>query len=240
MTKIFKLSEFNLSDLMFSDPVNNIVYISHNDGPVLLETNELYCVDGIKKCDTKYSSHELLISLTGKNNINTDIYKTFFESLDNKIINIGKENIELWPFNNKNIAYKSLIRYIDDDNKYYKNGAIKLKFIKSRNFSTLIFDENKKIVNPVDYEKILGGDIFVKLIIELVSIWIRDGVFGLYIKLHQLKISNGNNNRNNVYLFDSDSNSEIENNLGIYDTEIDHKFDSIMINNDDLEYILSD
>ena len=240
MTKIFKLDEFNLSDLIFSEPVNNIIYISYNDEPVLLETSELYCVDAIKKCNTKYSSHELLISLTGKNDINTDICKTFFELLDKKIISTGKENIESWPFDTKNIAYKSLVRFMDDDNKYYKNGTIKLKFIKSKNFSTLVFDENKNIVDPIEYEKKLDGNIFVKLIIELVSIWIRDGVFGLYVKLHQLKISNSNNCPS-VYLFNSNSSdSEIENNLDIYDTEIDHKFDSIMVNNEDLEYILSD
>ena len=240
MTKIFKLHEFDLLDIVFSEPLNNIIYISHNDEPILFETCELYCVDVIKKYDTKYSSHELLLSLTGKNDINTNICKSFFESLDNKLIDTCKANMNIWPFDSKNIAYKSLIRFIDDNDKYYKNGVIKLKFIKSKNFSTLVFDENKNIVNPIDYNEKFSGNLYVKIIIELVSVWIRDGVFGLYIKLHQLKISN--NPKPQLYLFDSNSSeseSESESDISMYDTEI-NKLDSIMLNDDDLEYILSD
>ncbi len=245
MTKVFRLHEFNLSDLDFSEPFNNIVYISYNNEPILFETCELYCVDAIKQCNTKYSTHELLLSLSGKNDINTNICKTFFESLDNKIIETGKNNMDKWPFDRKNIAYKSLIRFIDDTNEYYKNGGIKLKFIKSKNFSTLVFDENKNIINPVDYENKLSGGVYVKIIIELVSIWIRDGVFGSYIKLHQLKISN--NPKPPIYLFNSNSSeneneneNESDNNITMYDTEINYNLDSIMLHNNDLEYILSD
>lgn len=247
MTKIFKLSELDLSKITFSEPNNNIIYTSlDNKDPVLFETPELYCVDKINKNRTKYSTHELLVTLFSKNRNDTEMCKDFFELLDNKLINIGKNNINNWPFNSKNVTYKSIIRFYDmnqtnniltqeeiKNNEYYKNGIIKVKFIKSKKFNTLVFGKNKNIIKPDDYENILSGNMYIKMILELVSVWIRDDVYGIYLKLHQVKIIN-NENLHIPQLYSFNDSSDDECNF-ICDTEIDNEED-VYENDDDNDY----
>ena len=220
MTKIFKLNELDLSKITFSEPNNNIIYTSYNnEHPILFETPELYCVDKINKNKTKYSTHEQLVTLKSRYENDTNMCKNFFEQLDNKLIETGKKNINMWPFNTKFINYTSLIRFIDNNdngnnrnNEYYENGVIKVKFIRSKKFNTLVFDENKNIVESNNYENVLCGGIYVKMILEIISVWVRDNVYGIYLKLHQLKITNNSVFAKQLYLFDSVSSDNNSNN----------------------------
>jgi|688.fasta_scaffold127982_3 hypothetical protein len=186
MVKIFKLYELDLSKLTFSEPIDNIIYITYdNNQAVVFETPDLFYYDKINLNKTKYSTYELLVTLLSKTEHYTNITKSFFESLDNKLIQLGQENINEWPFTSKNVKYKSLIKTINDKEEFI-NGLIKVKFIKNKNFNTLLFN-NKKIVPINDYEKILHGNGYVKLIMQLVSIWIKNDVYGAYFKLYQVK-----------------------------------------------------
>lgn len=244
MIKIFKLEELDLSKITFAEPNGNIIDASYdNKYPVLFETLEMYCPDGIRKNKTKYSTHELLVTLNNRSN--------FFELLDDKLIEVGRNNINKWPFNSKTVTYKSLIRFIDEDDNEGNSGVIKVKFIKSKNFNTLVFDKNKNIINPDNYDKILCGNVHVKMILELVSVWIRDDVYGAYLKLHQLKVSNGfkPSIMQQEYSFND---SSIDEEMVMCDTEINTRnntsemlndLDSIMIKGKKeqvFEYVISD
>lgn len=245
MSKIFKFEEINFDKITFLDIDKNIIYMHYKDNnPLLIETPALFCVDKIENNKTKYTTHELLVTLSGKNIQDTNKTKTFFQKLDEKLIQIGKQNIKNWNLNDQNIMYKSLIKNIDDDNNHYKNGIIKVKFIKTKTFSTLMFDNNKQIINIEKYNEILTGNNFVKMILELVCVWLKDNVYGIYIRLHQIKILNGNIPLIlNEYSFDENSDSDSDNDEKyFYDTErpsieyseIKQNIDSII--NKNIEY----
>jgi len=224
MIKIFKLNELDLVNMTFMEHRNNIIRILHNDKhPIFFETPELFCIDKINVNKTKYSTHELLIALVGLNNTNTEIIINFFKTLDNKFIDYGKKNINIWPFTDKSIIFTSTIRQIDIDslnyNNCYDNGSLKMKFIKNEKFNTLAFDKNNNTIETSDYDKYFIGNIYVKLIFEVASIWIKDNIYGLYLKLHKIKIVNTeqkllNNisNCNMKYYLENNSDNNLENN----------------------------
>lgn len=237
MTKIFKLDELDFSKITYSEPdigkTSNIIYMTYNNNQsILIETPELYCVDKIEQNKTKYTTHELIITLYGKNQKITDETKKFFENLDNKFIDLFKKNKNIWLSESKNIKYKSIIRYIDEDNNYYENGVIKIKFIKTKNFTTLLFDKNKNIILQEDYEKVLSGNVYVKIIFEIVSIWIKNNIFGVYLRPYQIKVSKGNIPLllQDKYSFDDNSESDNEDKF-LCDTECIPKLNITMNNN---------
>lgn len=175
MTNIVKLDEIDLSQIIFTEPDNNIINIS----PILFETPELYCIDEIIDINSKHITHELLVTLTEKNKSDKGITKNFLDNLEMRIIEQGKK------YSLK--KYKSVIMDVEEDSDLYQNGIIKVKFIRNKNFNTLVFDETDNIVSPVDYSDLFLGDVSVKMIMELSSIWIKDGIYSIYLKLHQIK-----------------------------------------------------
>lgn len=213
MSKIFKLDEINLNDITLSDLDKDIIYLHYKENfPILIETPSLFCVDKIEINKNKYTTHELIVTLNGKNEHETFKTKTFFKKLDEKLIEIGKSNFKKMDIKVENLMYKSIIRNIDEENDYYKNGVIKMKFVKTKTFSTLLFDNDKNIVSPEKYNLVLKGNNYVKMILELVCIWFKDNVYGIYMRLHQMKIVNGNipSLMTNSYLFGEDTNSDEE------------------------------
>lgn len=239
---IYKIADIDLNTIEYSKKKNNIIFLSKDGNPILLETPELYCVDKIEEIKTKYSTHSLLVTLCGKDD-------NFFEALDDKFVADGKKNMDKWG--TRGFIYKSIVRNVDDKDSgdCYDNGAVKLKFIKSKNFNTLVFDENKNIINPSDYSNKLNGDMYIKTILELVGLWFRDNVYGIYIKLHQVKLCKKPKICKQLYAFmDSNSSSDCDNDVNnlVYDTECQYYdcLDSIMLRQksreiDDFEYVLS-
>ena len=176
MTNILRLDEINLSNIVFHEPENNIINIQ----PILFETPKLYCIDEIIDVNSKYITHELLVTLKEKNEEKNGIMKNFLNNLEKKIIMEGKK------YSLK--KYQSIIREVEDDSENYQNGVIKIKFIKNKNFHTLVFDEENKLITQNDYSMLFTGDIVVKMILEISSFWIKEGIYGIYLKLHQIKV----------------------------------------------------
>lgn len=201
--KIYRIdnNEFDFTKIQYLTPVLsdkvNLLYPIYQDndcgGPIIVELPEMYCIDGISKVNYGCVTHELLLTLVGKTTEKTLLINNFFKEMDNKIMNDAKTNSKEWPFmNTTNIKFKSTIRTITDynlsKNKYYENGIIKLKLLENKNFKTKIFGPNKQVVDQNEYEKIFDRPCYLKVILEVVSIWIKDDVFGIYYKPHQIKI----------------------------------------------------
>lgn len=265
-TKIFRLNEIDFDKITINEKHETMININYdNKYPFIFETPELYCSEPIINNKTKYTSHELLVQLMQYNNKNDT--KLFFERLDKKLLDLGKTNLNNFKTLQKNkTKYKSLIRYRDnDDDPIYNNGTIKVKFINSKKFNTLVFDKDKKIIPVNDYNKVLNGGIYIKMILELVSLWvfpgndIRYNIYGAYIKLHQIKLCDKKINKNvlneyafNVsstesenskciednteYIFETEMNIEITNNID--SIKYNSEFDNIANNN--FDYILTD
>jgi len=180
------LSEITFSDIEYGD---KFIYPQFDSHSILFETDTLFCPDPILIHKTKYTSHELFVSLSDPK------MRDFFIDLDDILIKYGKINKS--KMTNGNLNYKSIVRYDENDNE-----MINLKFIKSKTFNTMVFDKNKNLVKPDNYEKVFCGNIYVKMILEFVSIWIKDNTYGCYLRLHQIKTVD---TQNKIYSFNDSS-----------------------------------
>lgn len=243
MVKIYKLHEIDLNKLKISDMENNIIIPEYETNNLYFETPELHCIDIIKESRTKYSTHELLVTLNGKDNNSTLVCVNFFNNLDKKIITDCKKNIGILSSNKTNkIMYKSIIQHIDDDNDEYDNGVLRIKFNKR----TLVFDSDNKLVTQDQYNKIFDGDTYVKMIFELASLWLIDNIFGVYLKLHQIKVrvnedipiylrSESSEDNKSSEMYETSSSDSIN----PYDNQLDNG-NSTSNSESEIEYVLSD
>lgn len=180
MIKIYNINDFDLNILTLKPKSNHLIYF--HPSPILLKTSTLQCK--INKNKTKFSEYELFIS-------GSDI--DFFLSLDNMIINLGKLNKITWPFDtNRKIKYKSLID---------SNGYVVFKIINSKDFNTLIFDKKGIIISSSHLLDI----IYAKLTFEPVGIWFNNNIFGVYLRLHEVRLdknirndSKSDNNKDDI------------------------------------------
>ena len=131
----------------------------------------------------------------------------------------------------------------------YNNGLLKFKLVKSKNFDTIIFNKDKKIINSCDYNNTIIGGNYMKSIVEIVAIWAKDDVFGLYIRPHQFRITSGLppifRMKEQSFNDENENNNELDNNNLISDTEIfiqnkPLKDTELKLINDKMNYSLSD
>lgn len=229
MPQIFKLKDVEVDDIMFTDFNDGEINISYaGKYPLLIEIPALCCGGDIVLNKTKYTTHELYLSLLGKNDYDTEVMNNFFKKLDSKLIGFGKLNYKNWGLDNKNVMYKSVIRELNEENS--QKYGIKVKFMKSKNFTTLLFDQKQNIIPSSDYQQYIKKGCFVKIIIELVCIWIKNSTYGVHIKLHQMKLCQNNNG------------SEMLSGYSFCESSDDDSYDGQNKNQqiDGLRYILSD
>ncbi len=196
MVKIFKLHEIDLSRIHLSDN-DDVIVPEYENSTLYFETPKLQCID-------KYDMNELLVSLSDtKANI-------FFDNLDRQIINEYKK------IQNNKIIYKSIIRQIGDIN------ILRIKFNKK----AIVFDKKGNIVKHDEYNKIFNENTYIKLLFELSSIWTKENVFGVHLKLHQIKVMSYNHNGE---IIESEE-------IPLYVKKINDSVSSEM----EIEYVLSD
>lgn len=186
--KIYNLEEFDLNTLLLKHKNDRLIYF--RPSPILLMTKMELCK--ITKIKTKYSEYEISVS-----SLDLD----FFSSFDQMLIKLGKENKTSWPFDpNIKIKYKSLVDF---------DGNVKFKIIQSKDFNTIIFNKNGELVSSIDLSK----EINARLIFEPVGIWFNDNIYGVYLRLHEIRIK---------------------------DNEIKNEIKDEIKDDDDIDYILSE
>ncbi len=164
------------SEPLIGDKINQL-YIKYDDQPLIIQLPPMLFLNGIINTKNECFPHIIYLKLKGDKEID------FFNGLDIKMIEDGKENKEEWPFIGKEIEYKTIVRDIDGD-------TIKLRFINNGNISTKVFNMSGDLVSENDYDTYFQGPCFIRTIIEIVSVWFKEGVYGLHIKLHQLELDN--------------------------------------------------
>ncbi len=200
MIKIFKANEIDMDKLIYLDinKEHNIVYIQYDDDkygrlPLVFELPELYMVDDMID-DGSTNSKELILTMMSRTVRDTKTVVRLFNQFDKKLISDGKKQSLKWGLanstNSNKYRYKSLVRSVDSDSRYYENGAIKLKLLNGT-FKTVVYDGDRNIVPIHNYEKVIRRNSYVKTILECVAIWIKDGVYGIYLRPHQMKIVYG-------------------------------------------------
>ncbi|ARF09009.1 hypothetical protein Catovirus_1_1059 [Catovirus CTV1] len=228
--KILKLEEIDMKNIEFMKPIkkkSDIIVPIHykTNSNILGKTPLLVQVPSLYLNDTYKEKSSLILPFMGKTDYSTNLVCEFFNNLDSIILsNIKKILYEL--VNEKNnkinfsdISYKAIVNEIEgDDNEIYKNGLIKYKLHNNKDFATKIFDENKNLIDVMDYSKKMVKGTYIKSIIEINSLVIRDSVIQVYIKPHQLRVQ---------YKFDTvnlDSysfiDSDDENDKAVEDNEI--------------------
>jgi len=186
--KIHLINQIDLSKIIYSK-VNEMndkklihIYYEKPGNKLLFQTPQLLNIFDIQK--SKYFN-ELILPLYDCN-LKVPLFIQLLKDLDSKIIEGAKLNKNEWFKNKASIRYKSLIKNLytantqtshyspsKDDEKYSKNGLIKLK----------ITNGVKIIENNMDIkiEQLVKNN-HLRLIIELYGIWVSNDVFGIYLK----------------------------------------------------------
>lgn len=186
---IYKLEDIDLTNITYSyTNGKNLIYVKHNDNgkrnPLFLELDYMKIIGGIHNLNNQCLTDELFLNVT------PDI-KNFFDALDKKIVKDSRKNIASWPFGNNNIKYKMFVKTMDVNNE--TTDVIKLKFVKTKNVKTVVYNQDKKIVHESEYNNVFYHGLYAKTIIEIVAIWFKGGVFGLYVRPRQLRLKVLNN-----------------------------------------------
>lgn len=201
--KIYKLGKDNINfdNLLFEESGKQgrtkLSYISYNDPeigqtPFIVELPYLYKIDSANTINIGKIVAEIMVCLIGKNDSKTYMTNKFFNDFEASCIKYIKKNKEILTQNmsNKNLKFKSLIRYIDEEtNCFYKNGILKLKILDSENHTSEIYDDNNNILGKKDYLKLLNDKCYVKAIISFPAIYRRDGIISIYPRLYRVKAS---------------------------------------------------
>ena len=163
----YRLSEINLDNIalkVYNRSKKKIVKLFYKPNKsihtdFLFQTPELL----IKK-DIKYNKKgyfELEVPLLGKKQEKIKLFKTFLEEMETKIVEILKKN-KAW-FKDKNIKFKSVIRYSTTKNDIYKLLRLKID-------SDTLIKKDEKYIDINNIKK----DSYVKLILKLSYIYIKD------------------------------------------------------------------
>jgi len=173
--KIFNISNtVNLSDIVYTPKNNkiNLIYLDYNYEnkiiPFIIETPQLKLLD-IFDINHECFTNELLLDLD-------DTTKNFINDLENIVIDYlqtHKDEIGVKTF-------KSLIKQFDDDKSI---NMIKLKLLSKPNLKTNVYDPDGNIITISD----LYSNDYVRIIMQIVAIWEKDNVFGVYLRPYQIK-----------------------------------------------------
>jgi hypothetical protein len=146
------------------DKMNNFVF----QLPTILNVGDFTETNNILEID-----FPLYCKDTHKNNILIN----FFNNLDKKIISDAKLNSRQWFGDISSSKYQSIIRKTNSNNKFTKNGFLRLKILKTPDFETHIRINNKR--NNFSNVK---SPCWTKILLEFYAIWINENGFGGYFR----------------------------------------------------------
>ena len=178
MVSILDFNNIDINLIEFSDYDDNLIIPKYENNNIFFEC--IGMVDNFYEAKTKYSTYELII-------IPDDMTKQFITNLDGRIVDMAIENINNWIINKeKPFLYKSPMK--DKNNaQNVSSQIIKLKIMNSKDFKTLLFDENNKMISYNTYSQKMTKGIKIRIILELASLWMRENILGVYLKVHQIK-----------------------------------------------------
>ena len=199
MTKIYHINEINFQNIEVSKNVkkkrdtNDIIipifYKTEQIENLVVEIPALYLNDSVSK-------DIVMLPLKSKNEKMEQDIIAFFRNMDNcilkKIQNIltslrNDGRYEHIDYNN--ISYRSIINEIEnDDSNIYKNGIIKYRINLDKKNGTRIYDSSKKMLTESEYKECLIKGVYIKSILEINSLIIRNNNIYVFIKPLQIAI----------------------------------------------------
>ena len=218
-------SEIDVSILEYSDmrPFGDhakVIYVSHKQEPVIIQTPLMKCPYGLGRFDdgekTKYS---LDLSLGGDNK-SVNSLKTLLESIDDKVLNDSTTNSLAW-FKKKNQSrdvsqalFSSSVKVATENgeptDKYPPTFKIKVPSYKDEFNKVLCYDDSKQSIES-DLRNLIPKGQNVRCIVRLAGVWFAGGKFGLTWDLLQVKLTPRAQIKE--YAFQDESEDEDEDNV---------------------------
>lgn len=230
---IYKLKEIDLARVCYSKPRGKgdrqAVLISYDDPkkgkqPLVFQTPELKNVNKLEKKGkvdglVYYDLDIPLYTDNTKNQKQVAEFVDFLKRLDAKLVEDGRKFSTKWFSGKDNVRYKSVIRRSSVEDDVHKNGLVRLKLLRSKDFNTLVFNDDKDPVDPETSIKTEGC--YLTSILEFAGLWVnKDGGYGPSIRPTQMRVTYRQPNK---YSFIEDSDEDTEYNCDDIcgDTEID-------------------
>lgn len=194
MERIIKIENMNMNNINHKNPMKRnrdiIIPLYYGDvssnKSLLLQVPSLFINDSY---NYKSPNRSLLLTLKRQTKVGSDQITKIFNDLDSKILDILKKKIYIIKklyYNEidlSKISYRTMVNEIDDSDEVYNNGVLKYNLINL----TKVYDENKRLLNIPEYRNIMKG-VYIKSIIEINSIVIRNNIAYVNLFPHQLRI----------------------------------------------------
>ena len=192
--------DLDIDEITYKPPMdfNNggrVVHMNFADGPIILQTANMFCPFGLKDWEKK-QNYTLDLSFKGRES--DPKVKAFFDKineLDEKLISDCVANGVTWlkkPISSKEVAsivYTKQIRYTKDktgavDERFPPTFKVKVPF-KDGEFIPDVYDSSRNLIDLNDVET--KGSTIVA-IIQCMGLWVADGKFGCSWKIMQMRI----------------------------------------------------
>ena len=194
----FDIAKVNFSNLKTLDNGGKIVWISYEDGPLILQTPEMTAPFGVSNWDNDKGGVKSTLNLSFKGKEGREVLNKFFENmndLDSKMINSAFENSPTWFKKQQSEAvikelYTSIICHAKDKNtgeitdRYPPTFKITLP-MKNGKHDFEVYNQSKDLV-PLDSVDLKGAR--VTALIQCLGVWIAGVKFGVSWKLVQMKV----------------------------------------------------
>ena len=178
----YKINKINLNNIVYSKckikENKKVIYVKYQNIdkmsnfvfqlPSMLNIGEINNVNGI---------YEIDLPLCCKTNEQSLSLINFLNNLDKKIVRDAKLNSKHWFGNIGTSKYQNIIRKTKNNNKFLKDGLIRLKIIKTPDFETIIRINNKR-----DNIENANSPSWTKVLLEFYAIWINKNGFGGYFR----------------------------------------------------------
>lgn len=245
--------KIKLIDFQGNDDITKSISIGYsiddlNIVPLVVETIPIL-YENFKNWEDKI----IYLSIEGVNQSSSVKIKNFFKNMDLKIMDLVKNVLQKNKGNK--IKYKSLIKFLEENDSKKDILGIKLK----KNYKTIIFDKNKKIINKEKYEELFNNKMLIKVILEP-KLVLNQNIYLFNLEPKQILIykiyededltdnseiesKNDKNNYSEIYIKEDEEDEDEEDN-----SSIDQEIDFICRNNnniledesENIKYILTD
>ena len=223
-------SEIDVSSLKYSEmrPYGGqakIIFVSHDDKPVVLQTPAMKCPYGLGRFDDGERSKYSLDLSFGGNTKSVEKLKDVLEKIDDKVLNDSTKNSLAW-FKKKSQSrdvsqalYSSSVKVATENgeptDKYPPTMKVKVPHYDNE-FRVQVYDDAKERLSS-DLNTVITKGQMVRAIVKLVGIWFAGGKFGITWELCQLKTTP----RTQItgYAFEDEDEDNEENNEVMDDVE---------------------
>ena len=198
---VSKVSAIDVSKLTFSEPkkygdVAKIVYVNHDNSPIVLQLPKMKSPYGLSVYDDGERCKYSLDLSFGSSDPKVAELKDLLEKIDEKVLTEGSDNKSLEWFKKKNQSvevtralYTSPIKVATENgeptDKYPPTFKLKVANYDGK-FKALCFNEKKEQLT--DLADAISKGMMLRSIVKLTGVWLAGGKCGLTWELMQVQV----------------------------------------------------